>query len=220
MGYRHSGVKIYKTTERKQKDRRSLSLSVVQMLTVCIVMIFWWNAVLEVFHIPFDRAWLRGGTAAAVLLLGAADRMGKGKAVPAVLAALAVCLWLGWGTIVELCSWMVQNYDTLLSAQPEGEPVFSCAAVLLTVPVLEGEIPGRTDPLRAVYRRGLRGTVPDCPHFVAADPGSRRIFRIGSAGSGKKSLCMAERPSGSGSLLRPGVSLFSCREIPGYREDG
>lgn len=163
MGYRHSGVKIYKTTEKKQKDRRSLSLSVVQMLTVCIVMIFWWNAVLEVFHMPFDRAWLRGGTAAAVLLLGAADRMAKGKAVPAVLAALAVCLWLGWGTIVELCSWMVQNYDTLLSAQPEGEPVFSCAAVLLTVPVLE---------ILLIVQRTGRGKFPAglilCAPFIAA----------------------------------------------------
>ncbi len=164
MKDRRSGIKIYRLSgEEKKKYRGSLPLFAFHMLTVCMVMSFWWNAFLEVFRMPFDTVWLYGGTAAAVVVLGAADRRYGAKTALGAVAAAAGLLWSGRDTVMELYKWIAHNREILFSAQPEGEAAFSCTAVLLAVPIVE---------LLLIVQRTGRGKFPAglalCAPFIAA----------------------------------------------------
>lgn len=159
-----AGIKIYRadSAERK-KERGSVLLWGLQAAVLCILMIFWWNALLEVFRMPFDRTWLYGGTAAAVLILSAADRRFGIKALPFVLLAAAVLLWLERESISGLYEWILQNYETLFTVYPAGEAEFGRIAVLFSVPVLSIMV--------IVQRRGkgkLLAGIVICAPFIAA----------------------------------------------------
>jgi len=75
MARRRSGIKVYRAEAGKTKrDRESLSLFALQSAALIILMVFWWNAFLSVFRLPFDVRRLYAGTAGAVLLLGVLNR--------------------------------------------------------------------------------------------------------------------------------------------------
>ena len=93
------------------------------MTVMCILMILWWNAVLSVFHMPFDHRWLYGGTCAVIFLLGWSDRKFRWKASAAGLAVAALILWFYRDTFFRLYEWMAQNASSVLSGQPEGKGV-------------------------------------------------------------------------------------------------
>lgn len=168
MRIRNSGIKIYRTDSKEtRRGRKSLSLFALRAVTLYVLMILWWNAFLEVFYMPFDKVWLYGGIAAAVLILETAVGKFGGKAVPAVFAAAAVLLWYVRDMIWELCDWTVQNYDTLFSIQPAGRPEFSYAAVLACVPVLLILIFVQ----RSGKGKGLAGLIICAPFLAAACAG-------------------------------------------------
>ena len=138
MGRRQSGIKVYRTeTETRKRDRGSLSLFVLQSVVLSALMALWWNAFLSVFHLPVDKVWLYGITAAAVILLGALNRRFGAAAMIAGIAGAAVLLWYNRDTVIQLYAWIEENYETLFSVQAAGDWMFSYVAVLVSVPVLE-----------------------------------------------------------------------------------
>ena len=164
----HSGIKIYRAApEKRQKNHGIFPLFCLQMTVMCILMILWWNAVLSVFHMPFDHRWLYGGTCAVIFLLGWSDRKFRWKASAAGLAVAALILWFYRDTVFRLYEWMAQNASSVLSGQPEGKAAFSGIAVLASVPLLE--------ILLAVQRKGRgkcwAGIVLAAPFFAAAAAG-------------------------------------------------
>lgn len=163
-----SGIKIYRTApEKRQKNQGILPLFCLQTTVMCVLMILWWNALLSVFHMPFDRRWLYGGTCMGILLLGWSGRKFRWKGAAAGLAAAALLLWFSRDTVFRLYEWTVQNGPSVLYGQPEGDAAFSCTAALASVPVLE--------ILLAVQRKGRgklwAGLVLSAPFFAAAAAG-------------------------------------------------
>ena len=138
MGRRRAGIKVYRAeTDVRKRDRGSLSLFVLQSAALSILMALWWNAFLSVFRLPLDRVWLYGVTAAAVVLLGAADRRFGAAGMIAGIAAAGILLWYSRDTLMRLCEWIVQNQEVLFSEQAAGQRAYSYVAVLVSVPVLE-----------------------------------------------------------------------------------
>lgn len=138
MGRRRAGIKVYRAeTDVRKRDRGSLSLFVLQSAALSILMALWWNAFLSVFRLPLDRVWLYGVTAAAVVLLGAADRRFGAAGMIAGIAAAGILLWYSRDTLMRLCEWIVQNQEVMFSEQAAGQRAYSYVAVLVSVPVLE-----------------------------------------------------------------------------------
>ena len=161
----HSGIKIYRTLpEKSRKNRGIVSLFCVQTAVMCMLMIFWWNAFLSVFHMPFHKGWLYAGTCVWIVLSGWAGRKFRWKAAAAALAAAGVFLWVFRDVMFRLYQWVLQNYPSVFSGYPAGKAAFSGIAVLAAVPVME--------LLLAVQRKG-RGKgwaalVLAAPFFAAA----------------------------------------------------
>lgn len=132
-----SGIKIYRTlpSERK-RSRVSLPFFCFQTGVLCLLMILWWNAFLDVFAMPFDKVRLYGCTAAVILLLGVSERRFGWKAGVAGLVAAAAILWYNRDIVVELYNWTVENHEVVLHGYTSGEASFSYIAVLFTIPVL------------------------------------------------------------------------------------
>ena len=138
MARRRSGIKVYRAEAGKTKrDRESLSLFALQSAALIILMVFWWNAFLSVFRLPFDVRRLYAGTAGAVLLLGVLNRYRGAAAAAAGMIPAALLLWMGRDVAVQLYEWILQNQDALFSGQPAGSRSFSGIAVLVSVPFLE-----------------------------------------------------------------------------------
>ena len=138
MARRRSGIKVYRAEAGKTKrDRESLSLFALQSAALIILMVFWWNAFLSVFRLPFDVRRLYAGTASVVLLLGVLNRYRGAAAAAAGMIPAALLLWMGRDVAVQLYEWILQKQDALFSGQPAGSRSFSGIAVLVSVPLLE-----------------------------------------------------------------------------------
>lgn len=164
MKKKRSGIKIYRTSlSERKRSRVSLSFFCLQTGVLCLLMILWWNAFLNVFAMPFDKVRLYGSTAAVILLLEIAVRRFGWKAGAAAFAAAAGILWYNRDIVIELYNWTVENYEVILHGQPSGDASFSYIAALLAVPVLE--------VLLSVQRSG-KGTgwacIVLCSPFIAA----------------------------------------------------
>lgn len=161
----HSGIKIYRTMpEKSRKNRGIVSLFCVQTAVMCMLMIFWWNAFLSVFRMPFHKGWLYAGTCVWIVLSGWAGRKFRWKAATAALAVAGVSLWVFRDVMFRLYQWVLQKYPSVFSGYPAGNAAFSGIAVLTAVPVME--------LLLAVQRKG-RGKgwaalVLAAPFFTAA----------------------------------------------------
>ena len=168
MDKSRSGIKIYRgSPSGGRKNRVCLTFFCLQTVVICLLMILWWNAFLDVFSMPFDKNRLYGCTAAVALLLGMSERRFGWKAGVAGLAAAAAILWYSRNIVVELYNWTVENYEVVLHGQTAGDASFSYIAVLLTVPVLEVMLSVQ----KSGRGKGWAGIILCAPFIVAACAG-------------------------------------------------
>lgn len=163
-----SGIKICRREqEENRRDRGRLPFFCLQMLVVCFLMAAWWNAFLSVFHMPFQKMTLYGGTFVLTVILGWAGRRYRWKGTVAALSAAAAVLWLCRDVILELYAWIVNHSASLFVEYFPGETDFGFVAAVAGVPV--------TELFLAVQRKG-RGKgwaalVISIPFFAAAAAG-------------------------------------------------
>lgn len=144
-------------------SKHNRGFSLFQAAVLCIVMIFWWNALLSVFCLPLDRKWLYTGTCILGFLIVYLDNRYRWKAFVFLLCVSAVILWIERDAVTDLCEWCRDNFPFSDPDAVTTDIEFSLIGILAGLPVLE--------VLQVVRRRNMGkglACIILCSPFLAA----------------------------------------------------